>query len=67
LVDGPLVDRELWGGEELAFALAAPIWDRYGSFAGHPLINGVVTWRVEERLVAISGTRGRERFTEIVG
>jgi hypothetical protein len=51
--------------DELAYALEAPIWDRYGTFAGHPPIRGFVAWNSESRLVVISGTRGGERFEEI--
>ncbi len=62
------MDIERWTIErdELAFALAAPIWDRFGTFAGHPLIRGVVTWTVEDQLVVISGERGGVRFEEFV-
>ena len=37
-VDGAeLMDVEWWiGREELAYALEAPVWDRFGTFAGHP-------------------------------
>lgn len=38
-----LVDVERWTGrDELCYALEAPIWDRFGSFAGQPLIAGTV-------------------------
>ncbi len=62
-----LVELDRWvPRDELAFALEAPVWDRFGTFAGHPLIRGVVTWNSESRLVAVSGTRGGERFEELV-
>jgi hypothetical protein len=64
-----LVDVERWSSrDELCFALEAPVWDRYGAFAGQPLIRGFVTWTASDRLVVISGERGRERarFEEIV-
>ena len=36
-----LVDVERWSGrDELALGLEGPVWDRYGEFAGHPLIRG---------------------------
>ena len=36
-----LVDVERWiGRDELAFALEAPVWDRYGQFVGQPGIRG---------------------------
>ena len=65
--DGELVEHDRrTPRDELAYALEAPVWDRYGTFAGHPLIRGVVTWNAESRLVVISGTRGDERFEETV-
>lgn len=64
---GALVEVERWiGRDELAFALEAPVWDRYGSFAGHPRIGGTVTWTVADRSVVIAGVRGRERFEEVI-
>ncbi len=65
---GKLVDVERWTGrDELAYALEAPIWDRYGSFAGHPFIHGTVTWTTADRLIVIAGVRGHQRFEEIAG
>ena len=63
-----LVEIERWTTEcdELAYALVAPIWERFGMFAGHPLIRGVVTWMVEDQFVVISGERGGVRFEEFV-
>jgi hypothetical protein len=52
--------------DELAYALEAPVWDRYGAFAGQPQIRGDVTWILMERSIVISGHRGREPFKEIV-
>ena len=43
------------------------MWDRFGVFAGQPFIRGEVIWTVEDRSVVIVGTRGDERFEEIVG
>jgi hypothetical protein len=67
-IDGDeLVDVERWTSrDELAYALEAPVWDRYGTFAGHPLIRGTVTWTTSDRLVVISGQRGGEAFEEDV-
>jgi hypothetical protein len=48
------------------YALEAPVWGRYGTFAGHPSIHGTVTWLVAERRVLISGERGGRSFEEIV-
>ena len=65
LVDGSLVESELgWAHDELAFAVAAPVWDRFGSFAGQPRIEGRVRWDALGRLVLISGRRGHDRFEE---
>ena len=62
-----LVDVERWSSrDELAYALEAPVWDRFGVFAGQPLIRGEVIWTVEDRSVVIVGTRGDERFEETV-
>jgi hypothetical protein len=64
---GELVDVERWSGrDELMYALEAPIWDRYGVFAGHPRICATVTWIAAERCVVIWGDRGGERFEETV-
>lgn len=68
-VDGDqLVDVESWTGgrDELTYALEAPVWHRYGLFAGQPLIRGDVIWTVEDRAVVIVGRRGEKRFQEAV-
>lgn len=66
LQDGELVDVDsaIWG-DEFAYALEAPVWGRYGSFAGQPPIDGTVVWTTNDRRVVISGTRGRTRFDEV--
>ena len=62
-----LVDVERWSGrDELCYALEAPIWDRFGSFAGLPLIVGTVIWTAAERRIVIEGRRGEKRFEELV-
>jgi hypothetical protein len=62
-----LVDVEPWTGrDELWYALEAPIWDRFGSFAGQPLIVGIVIWTTPDRRVVIEGRRGDKRFEELV-
>lgn len=62
-----LVDVERWTGrDELCYALEAPIWDRFGSFAGQPQFTGVVLWTTADRRVVIEGRRGDERFEELV-
>jgi hypothetical protein len=62
-----LVDVERWSvRDELRHALEAPIWDRFGSFAGQPRIFGLVVWTAADRRVVIVGRRGNVRFEEIV-
>ena len=67
LEDGELLDVERWTyRDELCHALEAPVWERFGTFVGHPLIRGEVIWSAEDRSVVISGRRGDRRFEEIV-
>jgi hypothetical protein len=55
----------LWSGsDELANALAAPVWGRFGTFAGHPVVRAEVIWTVDGRSVVIAGRRGEQRFEE---
>ena len=54
------------GQSELAGALAAPAWARYGSFRGQPRIAATLQWSVAERSLTLAGTRGTERFEEIL-
>jgi hypothetical protein len=54
------------GRDELAYALEATVWDRFGTFAGHPKVVGTVTWTNADRRVVIAGRRGHERFEEVV-
>jgi len=62
-----LVDVERWSGrDELCHALEAPIWDRFGSFAGQPLTTGTVKWMAADRRVVIEGRRGDKHFEELV-
>ena len=62
-----LADLERWTtGDELSYALEAPVWDRFGSFAGQPPIAGTVTWTTADRRVVITGRRGDARFEELV-
>jgi hypothetical protein len=67
-LDGDVrVEVDRWiGRDELRYALEAPVWDRFGSFAGQPLIAGTVTWTTADRRVVIEGRRGDERFEEFV-
>lgn len=62
------LEVRLWpDGDELAYALAAPAWDRFGAFAGHPLVCGEVIWTLEDRAVVIAGRRGDRRLEEPAG
>jgi hypothetical protein len=62
-----LVDIERWTGrDELTYALEAPVWDRYGMFAGQPAIRADVIWTLPDRRVVIVGRRGGGRFEEAV-
>jgi hypothetical protein len=67
-VDGGAVDVERWSGgrDELAYALEATVWDRYGTFVGQPRVRGTVVWSLSDRSVLIVGERGGERFKEAV-
>lgn len=63
---GTLVDVERWSSrDELAYALEAPMWDRFGAFAGQPFIRGEVIWTSEDRTVVIVGRRGDQPFEEV--
>lgn len=67
-IDGNrIVDTERWTGrDELCYALEAPVWDRFGSFAGQPQIAGTVVWTTADRHVVIEGRRGNQHFEELV-
>jgi hypothetical protein len=66
--DGAPCESRLWpGSDELANALAAPVWARFGTFAGHPLVRAEAIWTVERRSVVIVGRRGDRPFEENVG
>ena len=63
--------RELahwWGAGESALvgALAARVWGRYGTFRGQPRIAATLQWSVADRSLVLAGTRGTERFEEIL-
>ncbi len=67
VVGRQLVDVERWSSrDELGYALEAPVWDRFGSFAGQPFVRGEVIWTAEDRTVVIAGTRGDRPFEENV-
>jgi hypothetical protein len=62
-----LVEVERWSGrDELCHALEAPVWERFGIFAGHPPVRGDVIWSVADRRVTLVGQRGEQPFEEIV-
>jgi len=64
---GELVDVERWSRrDQLAYALEAPVWDRFGQFNGHPRVRGTVTWLLCDRLVLIAGERGDVPLEEVV-
>ena len=46
--------------EELTHALEAPVWERSGTFTGHPHIVGTVTRIAAERCVVIAGEHGNQ-------
>jgi hypothetical protein len=67
-VDGArLVEVERWSGrDELCHALEAPVWGRFGTFVGHPLVRGEVLWSAGDRCVRIQSRRGERPFEELV-
>jgi hypothetical protein len=46
-------------------ALEAPIWERFGSFAGQPMVRGEVVWMADDRSVLIRGRRSDRPFEEL--
>lgn len=42
--------------QRLSQALCAPVYDKYGSFAGEFYVNGTLTWDVAKRKVNMRGT-----------
>jgi hypothetical protein len=62
-----LVEVERWTSrDELCYALEAPVWERFGTFAGLPLTQGEVVWTAADRSVLIRGRRGGRMFEEFV-
>lgn len=47
-------EGELTDDQQLAELLAAPVWERYGSFAGDFYVYGNVTYDVEKQTVVMS-------------
>ena len=65
--DGESREVRLWpDSEELANALAAPVWGRFATFAGRPLVRAEVIWTADHRSVVIVGRRGDRRLEESV-
>jgi hypothetical protein len=61
-----LVEVERWScRDELCFAIEAPIWERYGTFVGHPRVVGEVIWSTADRCVLIRGRRGDSAFEDL--
>jgi hypothetical protein len=52
--------------DQLDYALADPLWGRYGAFAGQPPISATLTWTLADRGIVITGGRGGEAFTEVI-
>ena len=62
-----LVEVERWRvRDELCYALEAPVWGRFGTFAGHALVRGEVLWSAGDRCVLIQARRGDRPFEELV-
>ena len=62
-----VVEVERWSGrDELCYALEAPVWGRFGTFAGHPLVRREVIWSGDDRRVRIQARRGDRPFEELV-
>jgi hypothetical protein len=60
-----LIEVERWTTrDELCYALEAPVWDRFGTFLGQPLVRGEVVWSGRERVAEIVATRGSTRLEE---
>lgn len=65
LEDGELLDIERWTSrDELCQALEAPVWERFGTVVGQPLIRGEVLWSAEGQIIVVSGRRGDRQFEE---
>ena len=62
------VELERWedSGDQLIEALKAPVSNRFGSFAGQPVIRGTLSWTTADHRIMITAKRGEEPFEEIV-
>lgn len=56
----PLTDPK----DVLSVALCAPVYDRYGSFAGEFSVSGKVVWDVKARTVKIEESYGQMEYTD---
>ena len=65
-VDGSELRRWRAGEGELADALAAPVWARYGTFQRQPAITGTLRYAVAERSITLAGRRGSQPFTKTI-
>jgi hypothetical protein len=65
-VDGSELRRWRPGESELADALAAPVWARYGTFQRQPPITGALRYAVAERSITLAGRRGSRPFTTTI-
>jgi hypothetical protein len=64
--DGSELRRWRPGESELADALAAPVWARYGTFQRQPPITGTLRYAVAERSITLAGRRGSQPFTKTI-
>ncbi len=65
-VDGTELRRWRPGESELADALAAPVWARYGTFQRQPPVTGTLRYDVAERSITLAGRRGAQPFTKTI-
>jgi hypothetical protein len=66
LEDELVGEVELWTErDQLCHALEAPVWDRFGNFAGQPPVRAELVWSTEDRRVVICGKRGDSPFEEL--
>jgi hypothetical protein len=62
-----LAEIELWSRgfrDELCHALEAPVWARFASFVGQPLVTGHITWLADRRVIELDAQRAGRRLEE---
>jgi hypothetical protein len=64
-IDGKAVEVEPDEDGALADALAAPVYDAYGSFAGDFSTEGVVTWDVATRTARMTGQDTIDQYEDV--